>query len=479
MLVRVFVALCVVTQVAAAEPAELVGLGTPCVVAHAPTRATSLPAVVSNVLFLNRCQGGCTIIGGADFDDARNNRSFIPPPGSHAFTEFKGRDGVLGTADDDDEWNKVLACVREVYSYYNVDVTDQLPAAGTFHMAIVSGKPEQIGLPARTLGISPFSCTGVDNAISFSFVEEHASISSDDFVKRLCWTITHEAGHSFTLEHTFHWADDDRSGCDDVMSYDDQSCHPLRYFRGRASTCGGFTQEPCRCGSVQNPHQRLLNVFGAGVPTVPPGTAAITTPVQSGMTSAVVIAAAGSKRGYTRLELMINGNRWLSQPGEEIGLLGQPNPATYVFALPPHLPDGVVDLVVRAHDDLGGVVESPIITATRGAPCESAETCLAGQTCDAGRCFWAVTGEQGDACTANEFCSTGLCAGGDGKICTQTCVAGDDTTCPDGFICSGEVCLPPEGGCCSAGTSHTPWLHGLAMFGFWALVIRRRRAKGE
>jgi hypothetical protein len=479
MVARVFVALCVVAQVAAAAPAELTGLGTPCVMAHAPPRAAGLPATVSNVLFLNRCVGGCTIFG-ADSDDARNNRSFIPPPGPHPFTAFKGRDGMPGTADDDDEWTKILACVREVYSYYNVQVTDQLPETGTFHMAIVSGKPEQIGLPARTLGISPFACGGADNAISFSFVEEHASISSDDFVKRVCWTITHEAGHAFTLEHTFHWVDDDRAGCDDVMSYDDQTCHPLRYFRGRASSCGGFMEEPCRCGPVQNPHQKLLSLFGAGTSTVPPGTAAITTPVQNGTTSAVVIAAAGSKRGVSKVELVINGNRWLTQDGEEIGLFGQPNPASYVFALPPHLPEGVVDLVVRAHDDLGAVVESPTITATRGAPCESAETCLDGQTCEAGRCFWAVTGEQGDACTANEFCSTGLCAGAqDSKICTQTCVDADETTCPDGFVCSGEVCLPPESGCCSAGTSQTPWLHGLAMFGFWALVLRRRRSTGE
>ncbi|HEY5933636.1 MAG TPA: hypothetical protein VIU61_03345 [Kofleriaceae bacterium] len=482
MVLRVVVALCVATQVAAAEPDELVGLGTPCVIAPAgPERFTQLPGPVSNVLFLNRCAGGCTIIG-ADRDDARNMQSFIPPPGPHPFTEFGGRDGIVGNADDDDEWTKILSCVREVYSYYNVQVTDQVPPTGTFHMAMVSGEPEQIGLPPLTLGISPFACGGADNAISFAFVKEHASISSDDFVKRVCWTITHEAGHAFTLEHTYHWIDDDAPGCDDVMSYDDRSCHPLRYFRGRASNCGGFSEEPCRCGSVQNPHQKLLALFGAGVPTVPPGTAAITTPVANAMTGSVVIAAAGSRRGLGRVELFINGNRWLSQPGEDIGLLGQPDPATYVFALPRHLPDGIVDLVVRGHDDLGAVVESPMITATRGAPCESAETCLEGQTCDAGRCLWAVTGEQGDACTANEFCSTGLCAGEGGKICTQTCVAADTTTCPEGYVCSetsegSGVCLPPESGCCSAGTSQTPWLHGLAMFGFWALVIRRRRRR--
>jgi len=486
---RVLAAFVCLTQAATAKPLDpndpakpLVGYGTSCITVPAgPERFTQLPGPVSRVLYLNRCTGGCQVIG-AETDDARNMQSFIPPPGPHDFTAFKGRDKIAGNADDDDEWTKIVACVREVYSYYDVEVTDQLPPTGTFHMSLVSGTPEQIGLPANTLGISPFSCAGADNVISFAFAEAHNSISSDDYVKRMCWTITHEAGHAYTLEHTFHWLDDDASGCSDVMSYDDQACHPLRYFRGRASSCGGFMEEPCRCAPAQNPHQKLLALFGPGTPTVPPGSSTITKPAQGGMTDAVVIAAAGSRRGITKAELLINGRRWLTLPGAQSGLMGQPDPSTYVFQLPGHLPDSIVDLVVRATDDLGVSVDSPMITATRGAPCESAEACLESQVCEDGRCLWTTSGEVGDSCTNSEFCATGLCAGtADRKICTQDCVVADPSACPDGFVCeqtSGDkgVCFFPDSGCCSASDAPgTPWLHGFAFAGFWAIVLRRRR----
>ncbi|MEJ7598933.1 MAG: hypothetical protein WKG01_13575 [Kofleriaceae bacterium] len=472
---------------AGAAPASdkpLIGLGTPGVIAPPGPERFTASASVSNVLYLNRCAGACRIFG-AEVDDARNMQSFIPPAGPHDFPAFKGRDNILGNADDDDEWNKIVACVREVYSYYAIEVTDQLPPSGTFHMSIVSGTPQVIGLPANTLGISPFSCAGADNVISFSFAEAHNSISSDDFVKRVCWTITHEAGHAYTLEHTYHWLDDDTSGCSDVMSYDDQACHPLRYFRGRASTCGGFEEEPCRCGAVQNPHQKLLTLFGPGAPTVPPGTATISKPGAGGPTESVVIAAAGSRRGLSKVELLVNGHRWVQQRGEDFGLMGQPDPSTYVFQLPANLPGGIVDLVVRATDDLGDVIESPQVTATRGSPCESAASCLTDQVCDAGRCLWTESGAFGESCAESAFCDTGLCAGtADRKVCTQECLVADASTCPDSFVCEPTsdgkgVCFFPSSGCCSAAnTPATPWLHGLAAAGFWALVLRRRR-RGE
>lgn len=439
---------------------------------------------VSNVLFLDRCPGGCRVIG-ASRNNARSLESSIPPPGTYDFPAFAGRDAIPGNADDDDEWQKIVDCAREVYSYYDIEVTDQLPASGTFHRSIVSNVgPEVIGLPGNTLGISPFLCEGADNVMSFAFVKNHSSADSADFVKRVCWTITHEAGHAYTLEHTFHWLDDGTPGCDDVMSYDDQNCHPIRYFRDRASNCGGFMQEPCKCATAQNPHRKLLALHGAGNPTVPAGHASISNPTSGASLGAVIIAAAGDKRQINKIELRVNGHKWAEQPGAHSGPLGQPDPSMYVFTVPTKLPHGVVDLFVRAHDDLG-YVDSSIVTATYGEPCTSADTCLERQMCNEGRCEWDVSGAFGDTCTDNEFCESGLCMGtADTKICTQDCLTVDPSTCPDGYVCEATngdrgVCFfATDGGCCSAGHDR-PWSSVLASLGVGVLLLRPRRIRSR
>src|SRR5664279_6289397 len=107
-----------------------------------------------------------------------------------------------------------------------------------------------------------------------------------------------------------------------------------------------------------------------------------------------------------------------------------------------------------------------------GAPCASADACLTGQKCEAGKCFWdAPVGVLGDACTYNEFCVTGLCQQSDiGQYCTQNCVVGSSDGCPAMFDCvatsdTGGVCLPQDkggGGCCSVDgreSNRSIWAH--------------------
>jgi len=60
----------------------------------------------------------------------------------------------------------------------------------------------------------------------------------------------------------------------------------------------------------------------------------------------------------------------------------------------------VIDIVVKAFDDIEIEGDSAMVTVTKGAPCASAATCLDGQKCDAGKCYWdPPAGETGDACT--------------------------------------------------------------------------------
>src|SRR5690606_1274255 len=106
----------------------------------APATASAI-GELSPLLYLNRCRGDCTITGG--IDDARAMSSSLPcnggascgggscfcsgsAEGTYTIKEFENYLGQTG-ADADDEWNQLVQCVREVYSPYNVMVTDSLP----------------------------------------------------------------------------------------------------------------------------------------------------------------------------------------------------------------------------------------------------------------------------------------------------------------------------------------------------------------
>src|SRR5439155_19771342 len=124
------------------------------------------------------------------------------------------------------------------------------------------------------------------------------------------------------------------------------------------------------------------------------------------------------------------------------------------------VPDGVIDIVFKAFDDLEEKAETATITVTKGAPCASASTCLAGQRCDQGKCFWdPPTGKTGDACTFNQFCVSEDCLQTDqGQYCSQDCIVGVTDSCPMSFTCEGAqggtgkcVKAVAAGGCCSVG----------------------------
>jgi hypothetical protein len=285
------------------------------------------------------------------------------------------------------------------------------------------------------------------------------------------------------------------------MTYE-TDCGGQKFYRNRFAKCGvsggadGRDPGPrdCQCGTSQNSHLKLLNLFGEGTSLIPPPTVDITTPSASSTAANslpnTVIAEAGSKRGVARVELYLNGYKWASAPGVPFGRAGQPNPGGYPLVIPNEVPDSIYDVKVVAYDDLEISGESETFTVTKGAAggCATADTCLKGQKCEAGKCFWdPPAGEVGDACDFPQFCKTNQCSNstiqGDG-ICTQTCVVGVADGCPSGLECvstggNGGLCYFPGdgGGCCSTSDSDVPWgalLFGSTVFGF--VLLRKKRA---
>ncbi len=469
------------------------------VVLLAPAHAFAV-GEVSPILYLNRCAGNCTVVGGVD--DARSMQSSIPcsggatcggggctcnggSSGTYVIEEFENYMGQTGAAADA-EWNLIVQCVREVYSPYNVMVTDVLPANAISHtQGIVAGRPANIGYGGLGVGgiaSGGLGCEPKDNVISFSFANIFNAGTPESRALELCSVVAQETAHSFGLDHAYEFGDG-RSACSDPMSYR-FDCGGQDFFRNYSTRCGENGPRPCRCGGLQNSHLRLLQIFGPGTPLTAPPALTISAP-QSGETvgnGATVVATASAQRGVDRLELWLNGYKWLTVRGAVFGPNGQPE-TSYPLTFPPDVPDSIIDIVVKAYDDINAETIAPTITVTKGAACTSADTCAKGQRCEAGKCFWdPPVGELGEACEYEQYCKTGSClATSVGMICSTTCVVGVDDSCSAGFVCAGDAggsgfCVPEGAGddtCCGIGANgKTSALLSLLVVVF---TLRRKR----
>lgn len=456
--------------------------------------ASANDAPVSRYLYLNRCKGGCTVHGG--FDDAKAMSSSIPcpggascgggscncptnPAGDYVLAEFEDSDGNIGTAADA-EWNQIVQCVREVYSPYDMIVSDTIPADGSsYNEGIVAGDPQSIGYSSLG-GIAPGAMCGPrDNIISYTFANTYAG-SGLGRVLRICGTVAQETGHAYGLDHAYKFSNGQRA-CADPMTY-----APLcgqQFFRNDFVTCGEWGPRNCKCGGTQNSHKTLLNIFGPGTPLTAPPDVAITNltadqTIGAGMS---VVAHAYAQRGVARVELWLNGYKWNEAAGVPYGSNGQPA-ADYAIVIPLDVPDSILDITVKAFDDIGAESDASV-TVTKGSACADASTCALGQSCEDGRCFWPTpTGETGATCTYDQFCISNECIETTaGSLCSKECIVGVTDSCPMDFTCEGAqggtgYCLPAgsgSGGCTVGGDRRAALL--LAFVTLGVLFGRRRR----
>lgn len=486
-----------VTALGHAEPKDLSKLpagtviGTNKLVVLQPPEAFSTPAITgtSNVLYINRCTGGCTVTGNG-INDAVQNYSSIAGDGANVLGEYQNDARETGAAADA-EWNAIVQCIREVYSPYNIKVVTEEPTSGRYTEAMIAGTAAQLQLSVgqgELLGVAPAQgCGASENAISFSFANSAFYFSGDSQFRiwELCATAAQESAHVFgLLDHLYEYQDG-TSACNDPMTYR-TDCGGEKFFRNRSALCGEFAKSDCTCGAVINSHLKLLDTFGPGMSIVPAPTVTIDSPKSgSAMDGQTVVFRAGSKRGVAKSELYLNGWKWGEVPGAKFTATGQLNPAQYSIKFPAGVPNGVIDIMIKSYDDLGLATESAVATVTKGAACTAADQCATGQKCEQGKCFWeAPTGKLGDACGYEQFCTSNICAMTDdgNGYCSQTCVIGGTDACPMGFDCvaagTGGLCLPiDQGGCCSVGTGGAVWVHGCLSALVLGMMVRRRRRR--
>jgi hypothetical protein len=413
---------------------------------------------ISKILFVNRCAGGCTIYPGPN--DSRANTSQIVGT-NRTLSEYSGS-----------KFDEIVACLRDLYGPYNVNIVTEDPGNVFHHEAILAGLPGELGLDDGIGGIAPAACSPLNNVISFSF----ANLDPDN-VEEMCWTLAQESAHSFGLpNHVFD--------CTDPMTYlgpaSGYNCG-RKYFRNEFLGCGEFAPGECNCLAKQNSHLELINVFGPGTPPPPPVVSIVSptadSTVNDGFTVFFYAGATATTRLVGRVELWINGTEYLERSGYGY----DKRTDDYNFTAPP-LPDGYIDVQIKAFDDIG-TEGSQTITVLKGAPCTSKDTCFEHQECTDGRCVYPpAAGKLGDECLFDQYCVEGRCVEHDGqRLCSTSCNPAVSGSCPEGFECVAEGgCFPEStGGCCSVagGKKRDAFpLIALGLFGLAVVGLRRRRA---
>jgi len=228
--------LCVLLAAPASAGAEPL---TPTWLPLPPGRGTVVTAdPASRVLFLNRCRGGCTIHPGND--DSRVDESSI------IWRESQ----LAAFPHGDAAWQRVVDCVRTLYSPFDVEVTDVDPGDQPHFEAMVAGDPGDLDMPRNVGGVAPFACGVIENSVSFTFAD--ALGGSPELI---CEVIGQESAHTFGLDHEML--------CSDPMTY----LRPCgaKCFQDQSVACGEYEDRECYCGGAsQDSYAYLMQVFGPG-----------------------------------------------------------------------------------------------------------------------------------------------------------------------------------------------------------------------
>jgi len=411
---------------AAAAPREriLVPVDLPQTI-HNPEPGTAF-APPSRLLYVNWCDGGCTLNGGGE-DSRTNNSSIIR--GTKTLTAFTGSAETRA---------QILACVRNAYARFNIQVVDRDPGNVPHWETLAAGLPGQVGFPNGVAGVSPFSCGVIPNAITFNFLNLNPNDVFDN-----CWTIAQESAHAFGLSHEF----DGR----DYMTYNPTPQQKSFVDQSLCIGTQGCCQpaQECQCGEqMQNSYQKILAIFGAASAT-PPSITIDKPRNNQGVDAGFDIAVTASDPlGVRQVDLLVDGQPFTS-------LMSSP----YSGAGPTDLAPGRHTLTAVEIDSTGAPAATTTITFALGL------------------------GDLGAACSDGAQCASGQCASKDGdQLCTEACDPAAPA-CPSDFAClsdgnGGGLCWPDGGACLGCSTNPSdptlPIGFGLVVAG---LAVRRRRAR--
>jgi uncharacterized protein (TIGR03382 family) len=196
-------------------------------------------------------------------------------------------------------WQATLACFQEIWSRFDVTVTDVDPGNVPHMEAVFGGSPQDIGMPSGVGGVSPFTtdCGIIENSIVFTFTD----VFPDD-ARTVCEVMSQEVAHSYGLDHELL--------ASDPMTY--LQYNGDREFRDQTVSCGEYSSRQCGingsvCRANQNSVQLLMQ--RAGTADAVPPTLMITAPQDGANVSAgfEVDATASDNVAVTGATLYVDG----------------------------------------------------------------------------------------------------------------------------------------------------------------------------
>ena len=426
---------------------------------HAARADLAVPSTSTAARAAARSRGG--------INDARTNTSTIPTARRRTRSASTSNGVGLTGAAADAEWNAVVQCMKEVYSPFDVTVTDVKPTTGvSYTMAIIAGIAAARSASATTSSASRRSRVTAARRTTSSRSRSRTTHGrpSSDRVNNLCWTAAQESAHAFGLDHEYAFLD----GTLGVQRPDDLP-HRLRRPEVLPQRQPRPAARPSRARATaaarQNSHLKLLSACSARARRSSRRRRRDHDARPHGDTAARHASSRrtpAAKRGVAKVELFLNGFKWAEAKGAAFGAQRPAQPVARTrIQVPGGVPNSIIDIVAarvrrpRHLHRLGGRSPSP-----RARRARSADTCAKGQKCEAGKCFWdPPTGELGDACTYSAVLQDRHLprAPTEQQICTQDCILGVDDSCPRASRAPrsspgrGVCCFPPDdGGCCSA-----------------------------
>jgi MYXO-CTERM domain-containing protein len=154
--------------------------------------------------------------------------------------------------------------VSDLFSRFNVVITDVEPTSGDYVEAVVAGTPNEIGMPWGVGGVAPFdpySCGVIPDAIVYAFAGVYIDPGYSGGERSLCETTAQEIAHAFGLDHELL--------CEDPMTYLD-GCG-AKEFQDVYAACGEFEERECSCNRAsQNSVQEMFEKLGATEGYEPP-----------------------------------------------------------------------------------------------------------------------------------------------------------------------------------------------------------------
>ncbi len=297
----------------------------------------------TTIIYMNR--SGATLVPGNN--DSRTNRSTVVGQTS-TIPPFEG---------SATEWNQIMSCVREIFSPFDVVITDQDPGNVPHMESLMGGRAQQAGMPQGVLGVSPFTanCSVIPNSIVFTFTQStrDAYGSGPALAEELCEIAAQEIAHSFGLDHEYL--------ASDPMTY--LNYNGLKRFQNVDAQCGEYAPRTCGlpdtgvvCSQRQNSVAMLNARIGVGDAIAP--SVAITSPANGATVPAsfTVRADASDNLGVQKVELYVDG-----------ALVGTSTAAPFTFEVS-GLATGGRTLVARAYDSKNTTDATVAVTVQAGAP---------------------------------------------------------------------------------------------------------------